>query len=62
MSENVTEYTDTEGVQYVAKPTEHGIVCVGCAHENNTFACEQSAPCYEGMSGRSDTIIWVVKK
>jgi hypothetical protein len=57
-SEN--EYTDAEGVRYVAKPSgSNARKCSGCAHEYLSTAC-LGAPtlCDPMYSGDASKIIW----
>ena len=64
MSEN--EYTDKDGVTYVAEKEPPLKACLGCAHDSDhpgsTEGCLDAPFCTS--SGRDDgrSIIWVVKK
>jgi hypothetical protein len=64
----VTEYTDSEGVRYIAKPAKRnssGIaMCSGCAHksgrdEEATPGCIEAPTCMEAPLTGDGAIIWV---
>jgi hypothetical protein len=65
-SEN--EYTDAEGVRYVAKPSpifapqpdSNARKCSGCAHEYLSTAClDAPALCDPMYAGDASRVIWV---
>lgn len=56
--QNENEYTDANGVRYVAKAADKSDGCRGCAHfPALSSECLVSSAC--GQPGRSDSIIWV---
>jgi hypothetical protein len=66
----MTEYTDSAGVRYIAKPAKRnsaGIaMCSGCAHksgrdEEATPGCMEAPACMESPLTGDGAIIWTKK-
>jgi len=62
--ESATEYTDANGVRYVARDADGGASCSGCAHRAidgawRFGACVTSPNCQSDVRADGRDIIWV---